>query len=333
MDRMEFVQGVVRTRVMEKRLLNKLTVERMIEAADVDEVFKILNETEYSVSMEGISKYEDYEKILTRELERVYTLMRDVTVEDIVVDLLALKYDYHNLKVIFKENELKEDLSSLYVNIGTVDFESLKEFFRIGDFKDLPIEFQKALEDVKEVFEETEDPQRIDLVLDRHYFNHLYNMAASTKIELFIDYVRDLIDFTNIRSAIRLSKQRKDFNFFQEVILPNGNIDSDEILNSLNETPDEMIDKFKNSRISKELRNGLEAYKETGRLSDLERYMDDYLMGMNKNSKYINFGPEPIFSYIYAKETEIKILRIIIVSKLNNISSESTRRRVRDLYV
>lgn len=56
-------------------------------------------------------------------------------------------------------------------------------------------------------------------------------------------------------------------------------------------------------------------------------------MNLNKSSKYITFGPEPIFSYIVAKETEIKNLRIIMVSKTNGISPEAIRERVRDLYV
>ena len=51
-------------------------------------------------------------------------------------------------------------------------------------------------------------------------------------------------------------------------------------------------------------------------------------MELNKPSKYVNFGPEPIFSYIIAKETEVKILRIIMVSKLNRLSPEDIRERL-----
>jgi len=47
----------------------------------------------------------------------------------------------------------------------------------------------------------------------------------------------------------------------------------------------------------------------------------------------VTFGPEPLFSYLVAKEMEIKILRIIMVSKMNNISPDAIRERLRDLYV
>ena len=333
MDRMDFIQGVTRTRVLENRLLSRTRIDRMIDAKDIDEIFKILNETEYSSSLAGATRGEEYEKILSNELKRVYKLMREISEESVVVDLLALKYDYHNLKVLIKEKMLNKDLSHLYVPIGSFDLQTLKNSIVEGNLNDLPEEFGNAIEDVLKDYEINRDPQRIDIILDKIYFEHLYEMAKDTKVDLFINYIKDMIDFLNIKSAIRLKNQGKDVKFFEDVILPNGNIDTDIILYTLNDSIDNMIHKFRNSKISSGLLKGLESYRNTNRLSDLEKYMDNYLMELNKPSKYINFGPEPIFSYIIAKETEIKTLRIIMVSKLNNLSPDVIRERVRDLYV
>ena len=333
MDRMDFIQGVTRTRVLETRLLSKAKIDRMIEAKDIGEVFKTLNETEYSNAVAGITRNEDYENILSHELKRVYKLMREISKNQIVVDLMALKYDYHNLKVLIKERKLNKDLSHLYISIGSTDFQKIKDGFLEGNYKDVQLEFKEAIEAVLKDFEITKDPQRIDLIFDKFYFEHLYNMAVNTEIELFINYVKDMIDFINIKSSIRLKRQGKDMGFFEDVLLPNGNIDKDAILFALNDSIENMINRFKNSRISSKLIKGLESYKITNRLSDLEKYMDDYLIEINQPSKYVNFGPEPIFSYIVAKETEIKTLRIIMVSKLNKLSPDATRERVRDLYV
>lgn len=333
MDRMDFIQGVTRTRVLEKRLLSKSRIDRMIEAKDIGEVFKTLNETEYSNAVAGVTRGEEYESILSHELKKVYKLMREVSKEQIVVDLMALKYDYHNLKVLVKERKLNKDLSNLYIPIGTADFKKIKDGFLEGNLKDVQLEFREAIEAVLKDFEISKDPQRIDLIFDKYYIEHLYKMAVDTGIELFVNYVKDMIDFINIKTSIRLKKQGKDMAFFEDVLLPNGNIDKDIIFYSLNDSIDNMISRFKNYRISSGLVKGLEAYKATDRLSDLEKYMDNYLVGINKPSKYVNFGPEPIFSYIVAKEAEIKTLRIIMVSKLNKLSPDATRERVRDLYV
>lgn len=333
MDRMDYIQAVTRTRVLEKKLLSKNRIDRMIEAKDIGEVFKALSETEYSNAVAGVSRDEDYENILSHELKRVYKLMREVSKDQIVVDLMALKYDYHNLKVLVKERKLNKDLSKLYIPIGSTDFKKIRDAFIEGNLRDVQPEFRAAIEAVVQDFELNKDPQRIDIIFDRFYIQHLYKMAIGTDIELFINYVKDMIDFINIKSSIRLKKQGKDMNFLEEVLLPNGNIDKDAILMSFNDSIDVMISRYKNYRIGPGLLKGLEYYRVTNRLSDLEKYMDNYLVEINRPSKNVNFGPEPIFSYIVAKEAEIKTLRIIMVSKLNKLSPDATRERVRDLYV
>ena len=81
------------------------------------------------------------------------------------------------------------------------------------------------------------------------------------------------------------------------------------------------------------IKSGIEDYTKTSSVSLLEKLVDNYIMDMMKNAKIIPFGVEPLLAYIYAKETEIKIIRIIMVGKLNNISGEVIRERLRDIYV
>ena len=333
MNRSDFIQGVTRTKVIETRLLSQDKINRMIESNDVEEALRLLNESEYSDSFKGVLVSADYEKILSNELIRIYDLMRDVSADPVVVDLLALKYDYHNIKVMVKEKIYEKDLSDLYISVSVLASDFMKEAYITQDFSQISKEFKTAIDAVEEDFEKSSDPQRIDFIFDEYYFKHLYNMAESTKIDLFINYVQDMIDFTNIASLIRLKKQNKDIEFCKDVILENGNIKKDDILAAFNDSIDDMMDRFKDSKISNSLIKGLDSYKETSSLSILEKYKDDYLMDLNKASKYINIGPEPIFSYIVAKETEIKTLRIILVAKLNNLSPDVIRERVRELYV
>lgn len=333
MNRSDFIQGVTRTKVIETRLLSQDKINRMIESNDVEEALRLLNESEYSDSFKGVLVSADYEKILSNELIRIYDLMRDVSADPVVVDLLALKYDYHNMKVMVKEKIYKKDLSDLYISVSVLASDFMKEAYITQDFSQISKEFKTAIDAVEEDFEKSSDPQRIDFIFDEYYFKHLYNMAKSTKTELFVNYVQDMIDFTNVASLIRLKKQNKDIEFCKDVILENGNIKKDDILAAFNDSIDDMMDRFKDSKISNSLIKGLDSYKETSSLSILEKYKDDYLMDLNKASKYINIGPEPIFSYIVAKETEIKTLRIILVAKLNNLSPDVIRERVRELYV
>lgn len=330
--RMDFIQAVVRIRVWEKRLLSKAQFNRLIEARDLQEVFRILSETDYAASLSEISRIQDYEQILSKELANLYEETREISPDSSIINLLSLKYDYHNLKILLKERYLEQDLSSLYFPIGSIDVNELKKDYQEGNLRDSRLDLWEALSHAQEEYLQTKDPQRIDIVLDRYYMNHLYEMAEKTEIDLFIEYVKAMIDFTNIRSILRLQKMEKDIRFSEDIILPNGNIDQEKILFTLHDSVDQIIELFRNEDIHHFLIKGLESYKETSRLTDFEKCMDDYLLEVCRKAKSIHFGPEPIFAYIVAKETEIKNLRIIMVSKLNHISPEATRERVRDIY-
>ena len=101
----------------------------------------------------------------------------------------------------------------------------------------------------------------------------------------------------------------------------------------INESPENIISKLSFSVYSEVVREGLEGYIATNSANLLEKLSDNYIMALMKDSKFVTFGPERILSYIYAKETEIKLIRIIMVGKLNNVAEEVIRERLRDSYV
>ena len=69
MNRMDYGRSVVTVRVLEKRLLTKNKLERMIEAETPDEVLKLLGETEYSQNMTDIDNSRDYEGICLKTVK------------------------------------------------------------------------------------------------------------------------------------------------------------------------------------------------------------------------------------------------------------------------
>ena len=333
MNRMDFSQAVIRIKVLEKRLLTRARLERMADAENLEEVMKILGETEYQQHLGNLKRVEDYEQVLALEMKRVYHLMDELTGEKVIKDLLAMKYDYHNLKVLVKEKISGKLLSHLLVPYGTRDMGSVKTALAAGDYRELEEPIREALLQVLSDYEKTGDPQRIDILLDRSYYEHLVHIAKETKIPLFEDYVKNQVDFANVRTLIRVKKMDKDLKFLEEVLLPGGNIERETLLYAIHDSLDTIMVKLKNEKLSKPILLGLEAFRKTGRLSEFEKIADNELMNLNKGSKNVIFGPEPLFSYLHAKEAEVKALRIIMVSKINKLSPETIRERLRDLYV
>jgi V/A-type H+-transporting ATPase subunit C len=46
----------------------------------------------------------------------------------------------------------------------------------------------------------------------------------------------------------------------------------------------------------------------------------------------VAFGPEPILAYLLAKELEGRLVRLIMVGKINNLPKETIKERLCDVY-
>ena len=281
--------------------------------------------------MADIHGSQDYEIILKRETERVFSIVRNMIKNTGIVDVLSLKYDYHNLKVLLKSKITGKDFSSLLMQAGTIDASKFKVKFETQS-NDLPQEIMEAIDEVQKDFEENHNPQRIDIIVDKHYFRNLSRLAKEIDVKVITDYVEGLIDFQNMITLFRVQKQKRDARFLETVIFEGGTISKNKIVASINDNTDTILNKFKKEKLGTYLVKGLEAFSETKRLSELEKISDNYLMELNKESKYVVFGPEPLFTYLVAKEREINAVRMIMVSKINNISSDKIRERLRETY-
>jgi V/A-type H+-transporting ATPase subunit C len=233
MNNMDFTQAVARLRVLEKRLLSKVKIERMIDSASADDVLKILQETEYASLMGNVKRAEDYNILLKDELNRVYSLMYEVSPYPSIIDIMSLKYDYHNIKVMLKGRALDKDFSHMLIPVGTVNIEELKFYMTTMEYKKLDPKMMEAIIEAEKVYQELNDPQKIDIILDRYMYVDMLTKAKDSMIDFIIDYVKRIIDFSNLKSIIRLKKQQKDVNFFNEVILSGGDITSDVLLRAL----------------------------------------------------------------------------------------------------
>lgn len=330
MDRSKFIQSSTRLRVMEKELLKSENFIRASETETLEDALRSLSDTVYNKYINKISSPTEYEYILKEELTRFYDELFDISPSKIPIRLITLKYFYHNLKVIIKEDIGKKDLKDLYMDIGDFDLKEYRDALVKGSKKN---KYFELIQMVEEIYEEKKDPQLIDIYLDNAYFTELLELAEESQVDLFIEYAKNLIDFTNIRTLLRAKKQEKDVEFLRQIIIEGGNVRKETYLDLLNRELSSDTDVFKKLEIYKYIKEALDSFKERGNLSDFEREMDNYFIDLIKDVKYITYGPEVIFANVLAKEMEIKNLRIILVSKLNGLDSEFIREKLRDTYV
>lgn len=328
MDRLDYAQGVVMARVYEKRLLDKGRLDKMIDAKNAEDSFKILMDSEYSKSADGVGGVGDYETLLKNETSRIFRLGSEMLGDRRILEILTLKYDYHNLKAIVKGSVSDEDLSDIFIHSSENDPNKIRLQFESGNFTDVKSEFIKPMKEAKSRYEESLDPQIIDIIMDRAYFKHLKDISTSLDNELFSDYIGGLIDFFNITSMLRAMRMGKNQNFLNEILVEGGGISVSRLISLSREDFDRMVISLKSEKIGRALMSCVEGYKENGSLQVLDSMRDIYLGRLNSDSRFITFGPEPIFAYLVAKEKEISIVRLILVGKLNNISPSKLRERL-----
>lgn len=333
MDRELFIQSSVRIRNFEKKLLTKVQFEKLYEAENLQEAIRYLSETSYSEAISKIDKDEKFEEFLSASMYKTYTEILELSPNKDLINILMYKYGFHNIKVAVKEKILEENFETIYSKLYLEDLANFKKQFET-ERGEKDTWYEDSLIKALKIFESTKDPEKIEFFIDKKYFQKVLEISKKIKFSLAEEYFRTLIDFTNIRTFIRCKRQNQDVSILKEALIENGYINTEDILVYFHREIDELIDKYKNSKIGKSLAQGLKGYRETGRLLLFEKYMDNYMTTLLKERvKGLTYGPEHIFAYVCAKEIEIKNLRIILVGKANGLSANFIKERLRETYV
>lgn len=328
MDRENFIQSSVRIRHAEKKLLTKQQLQRLADAKNLEDAIKLLNETSYSSELSKLDRPENYEQVLSEVLNKTYKEAMEISPEKSLVEILSCKYDYHNLKVLVKENILKEKFDSMYCMLDENEIEAFRELALKND-EGLSKDFKECLD----FFEITKDPQDIDIFIDKKYFEKVLSLAEGFKLEMITEYFKAMIDFINLRTFIRCRKQNQANETLEKVLIKGGDVETDKILEMGYENIEVLPIKLKAYKIGRVLSKIVEEYKNTNSLNSFEKSMDDYLVEILRKTNSINYGPEVIFSFLFAKELEIKNLRLILVGKVNGLSADFIKERLREVYV
>lgn len=310
MNRNDFILPVSIIKVQEKKLLTEQKLIKMLETNTSKEIIKILNDTDYSYSMIGITSDEMYENILVNETKRVYNFAREMAKDyQDIVDILALRYEYQNLKLILKNSNSNSNLDDLVIDTGIKNREKLDQNYNL----------------VKNI----KDKQVSAIILDKLYFEHIYELAKKMKdFDIFTKYVKILIDKYNVVTFLRLKKQNKNIDYIENIFVENGNISKNELI-KIYDNNSSYINNFKKYSDSKVW----DIFEKEQNIDLIEKMYDNMVINLARDYRNVTIGPEPIFTYILAKEYEMRALRLILSSKINSINPEDIKGRMRGVYV
>ncbi|NPV69726.1 MAG: V-type ATP synthase subunit C [Firmicutes bacterium] len=327
-DEAEYAYSVARVRVLETKLLSRSTTERLVEADSVEEAFRILAETEYSEVLSAAGNSTDFESVLALELKRVYEYVRRFSPDPALLDVLALRFDLHNLKVLLKEKYLGgARFPAAMMGGGSLDVDAAREAVFSGTYSKLPEDYATVVERAARSLEETGDPQVIDLVIDGEMFRLGLRIAIASRFELLKEIWTTLIDMTNIKAVARVNRLDGSREFLSRCLIEGGSVGVNVLLGLHGQPPGAVVEALRYTRYSRLAEEGL------WEGSRFELLADDFMMSFLKGARHKAFGPEPIIAYVLAKETEIRNLRVIFTGKVNGLPAGAIRERLRETYV
>ena len=176
-----------------------------------------------------------------------------------------------------------------------------------------------------EAYQKTKMPFIIDSILDKECFVHMKKLAVQLKNDFILKYIEKLIDITNIKTFFRVRKIYKDPYIFEVSYMEGGKITLNNFMENLDEEDQNL--KYKFIGFSDTIAQAIDHYE------NLDQFCDDYIMNYMKDAKLKALTIEPILAYIYAKKTEFKNIRIIFSGKLNQVTPEKIKERLRESYV
>lgn len=318
-----------RIRALERNLLTRDRMDRMLDAHTPQEAAQVLEECGYPEQAKVTP--DSLNQVLAEEREKLFADLYSMAPDPAVIDVFKVKYDYHNVKVLLKAAATGTDENRLLVDTGRVPVAQLEEGVRSSDLRGIPPILQDAILGARETLGTTNDPQLADFVLDRAYYKDLFQIAKKSGSAFLEGYVRIAIDAANLRSIVRTLRMGKGPDFLKGVLFPGGDVDTGRILSAVI-AGSSLADLYGITPLNEAAEAGDDAIS-GGRLTEFEKRCDNGVNSYLKRAQYVAFGEAPVIGYLAAKETEFTSVRIILTGLMAGLSADTIRERLRDAYV
>jgi V/A-type H+-transporting ATPase subunit C len=228
-----------------------------------------------------------------------------------------------------------EDALRIFVESGSYS----DELLRIRNSQDLENILNEELARLKDLMGRLIlDRELIELV-QKDSISEMQKMAQLKFGGFLEDYIKYAIDMHNIKTFLRLYLLKEKENKLENLLANGGFISKEALLKLYHQDLSVFINRLE--YVHKDdglidysifLKEAIKSLEEKKSFLELEKSINDFLMQILRQAKYISFGSEPILAYYFAKTNEINLMRMIILAKLNNLSSDLVKERLNAVY-
>lgn len=319
-----------RIKALENGLMSQLHVSRLIDAENVKDAFKILQECGFSEGV-ALDDYRSYENLVALKEKTSSTFSRKICLKN-RYGRRAAENDYHNAKVLIKAKYLRlDDVKDMLMPAGLFDTDKMKADIFDDNYESYPSFMAEALDAIDVQFADgNRSPRFIDVTLDKAMFSDMYARISKCNQQALKDWLNLLIDTANVSAFLRCRKLHLDKSVFDEGFVEKGSIDK-AWFDELYESSDDVVkDKAKLLISVGDLIDV--ALSDADGMVRFETAVDNKITKLFKDNKYDMFSVSPIVGYYFGRLTEIKAVKLIVSAVKNNLDKNLLRQRTRELY-
>lgn len=171
-------------------------------------------------------------------------------------------------------------------------------------------------------------------------FSKAKGLVKKYKSEFLSDYLFHLIDMHNVKTFLRLYILKEPLDVLKASLIEEGFIKVEVFIKAYNRDLSFFLNRLeyvhKRSSIvnyASFLQDAIKRLEQDNSFVILEKAIADFLIRILQPAKYLSFGPEPLLAYYFAKVNEINLIRMVILTKLNNVYNDLAIERLNAVYV
>ena len=319
-----FANAVVKAK--EEGLFSSERLNRMLDCTRVEDAVRILVEAGYGGGMILDDPYR-FEKILKAEESILVKFISETAPEGVGFECFFLKADYHNVKALLKAKYQDSDPADMLLEGGLIPVAELKEKLAAEEVRINPF-IDEAVRAIKKAFVTQKSPRLIDTLLDRAMYLDIKERLSAPRIAPEVKrYFTVLVDSLNIASFLRTAKIGGSYAFFASNFVEGGDIAESEFKGAFADAEAKLPELLR----GKDYKGLYERYLESG-LEGFDTARDNYLLDIFRKERHDIFSVAPVMGYYIAKQTEIKVLRIVLVCIKNGVQRAEIKKRLRFVY-
>ncbi|MCY3081139.1 V-type ATPase subunit [Aerococcus mictus] len=328
----------VTVRIHEEEFLDKSDYQALLSAKNLEDAIAQLQHSAYRIPDDILSSRDFDGFLIDRLMQAMQEVYQNIP-DQKVVDLLGLRYSYHNAKIIFKELFSDQDFHHMYLPAGPYQIDSLRQAIKTGKSSVIDQRMLEAINTVRTYVEDTKQINDISVMLDDAYLSHIHYLALAIDDDQVTEWVALRIDLENLSLLLRAMQQKRSSSFIRSLLNEHGSIPLSSLLEWAENKDYSSIFKAYEvkdygehfSQVLSETESEL-SNQDRISLDGLDAAIEGVISDHLRDARLQAFGPLPVLAYLYFLNNEVTNLRLILVGKSNQIDENKLKERMRPIY-